>query len=50
MVLLPGGEVEVGEGGDLGGDGPPGAAEAECATGEQALEGRVEGVTAYVTV
>jgi hypothetical protein len=49
VVFLPGGEVEVGEGGDLGGDGPPGAPQAECAAGEETFEGRVEGVAAYRT-
>ena len=38
VVLLPSREVEVCKGGDLGRNGPPGAAEIECASAENHLE------------
>jgi hypothetical protein len=43
VVLLPRGEVEVGQGRDLRGDRPPGATQTECSTGENASKLRLQG-------
>ena len=46
VVLLPSCQIEVGKGGDLGSNSPPGATETECTGGEETFEGGVEGVAA----